>query len=271
MSRPRAGAGVGPAGAAAAAAGPAAAGAAAAARERAPGHLVEETPARVLAVYAHPDDADVSCGGTLARWAAAGAEVHVAVVTSGDKGSSDPGADPADLVTRRAGEMAEAARVLGLVARHLLGHADGEVENDCALRQELVGLVRRVRPDVVVCPDPEAVLFGQDYVNHRDHRVVGWATLDAVAPAAALPLYFPGAGPPHQVATLYLSGTFEPDSWVDVSATIEQKARAVLCHRSQIGEAPEWMEEAVRRRAAEAGRRAGAAYAEGFRRLRLGG
>ena len=94
--------------------------------------------------------------------------------------------------------------------------------------------------------------------------------LDAVAPAAALPHYFPGAGPPHQVPTVLLSATLEPDEWVDVSDTIETKASAVECHRTQFAGQDGWAGEAVRRRAAEEGRRAGVAYAEGFRRLTLG-
>lgn len=235
------------------------------------GLLVEERPTRVLAVYAHPDDPDVSCGGTLARWASEGAEVHVAIGTQGDKGTSDPTADPAALARVRAAEAAAAAEVLGLSGQHLLGRPDGELEDDRALRAELVALIRRLRPDVMVCPDPEAVLFGQDYFNHRDHRMIGWATLDAVSPAAALPLYFREAGAAHQVSRVYLSGTLQPDVWMDVSSTIEVKARAVLCHASQVGEDRAWARETIRRRAAEAGGRAGVAYAEGFRLLSLGG
>jgi LmbE family N-acetylglucosaminyl deacetylase len=233
--------------------------------------LVGEVPGRALAIYAHPDDADVSAGGTLALWAMAGAEVHTVVVTSGDKGSTDPLMDPHFLAQLRIGEVGAAAAVLGLAGHHLLGHPDGEICDDRELRFELVRWVRALRPEVVVCPDPEAVLFGQDYVNHRDHRVVGWATLDALAPAAALPLYFPDAGPAHQVDTIYLSGTLLPDVWVDISATVGEKVKAVLCHASQVGDSGDWLAEAVRQRAAEAGRAAGVAYGEAFRRLRLRG
>jgi LmbE family N-acetylglucosaminyl deacetylase len=233
--------------------------------------LVRHAPASVLACYAHPDDPEVSCGGTLARWTAAGAEVHTVVCTSGDKGSSDPATDPADLVSRRAREVAAAAELVGLAGHHLLGHPDGELENGVHLRRELVALVRQLRPQVVVCPDPQAVLFGQDYYNHLDHRVVGWAALDAVAPAAALPLYFPETGPPHQVEVVYLSGTLEPDVWVDVSTTLDVKLDAVLCHRSQLTETGEWLRTVIRQRAEEGGRQAGVRYAEGFRRLRLTG
>ncbi len=232
--------------------------------------LIEEHPQSALAVYAHPDDPEVSCGGTLARWAQAGAQVHVVVCTQGDKGSSDPATDPAALAVRRAGEMQAAAARLALAGHHALGHPDGELEDGPGLRGELVALVRRLRPQVLVCPDPLAVFFGQEYFNHRDHRVVGWSALDAVAPAAALPLYHPDAGPPHQVRTVYLSGTLQPDVWVDITATLDDKVDALLCHASQLDEPGEWLRTVVRRRAEEAGARIGVSHAEGFRRLRLG-
>ena len=233
--------------------------------------IVQQAPARALAVYAHPDDADVSCGGTLARWAAAGAEIQVVVCTSGDKGSSDPGIDPAELVRRRADEVAASVQVLGLAGHHLLGHPDGEIENDAVLRRELVGLIRRLRPAVVACPDPTAVFFGGTYFNHRDHREVGWATLDAVVPAAASPHYFPEQGAPHQVEAVYLSGTLDPEVWIDISEFVEIKAEALLCHESQLAETGEWLRQVVRQRAEDAGRAVGVPYAEGFRLLRLTG
>ncbi len=231
--------------------------------------LVSLVPAVALAVYAHPDDAEVACGGTLALWASQGSEVHVVVITSGDKGAADGNAE--GLVQRRAEEMAEASRVLGLAGRITLGYPDGEVGDTLSLREELVRLVRTIKPHVVVCPDPTAAFFGQEYVNHRDHRAAGWCAVDAVAPAAALPLYFPAAGPPHQVEMLFLSGTLFPDIAVDVSETLERKVAALQCHRSQVGASPEWVESMVRRRAEEAGGTAGVRFAETFRRQHLAG
>ncbi|HEY3943427.1 MAG TPA: PIG-L deacetylase family protein [Acidimicrobiales bacterium] len=233
--------------------------------------LVSEVPERVVAVYAHPDDADVASGGTLARWAKAGSEVHLVVCTDGGRGTTDPGVAPSELAGTRAEELAQAAGILGLAAVTSLGWTDGEVEDSADLRGALVEVVRRVRPEAVLGHDPTAVFFGQHYFNHRDHRAVGWATLDAVAPAAALPAYFPDAGPPHQVGVVYLSGTLEPDVWVDVGDTVEMKVAAVERHRSQLGGDEHWAAEVVRQRAREEGRRAGVTYAEGFRRLRLGG
>jgi len=233
--------------------------------------LLGEVPGRVLAVYAHPDDPDVSCGGTLAQWARRGAEVHVVICTNGDKGTTDPAVDPAALAVRRARETKAAGECLGIHHQHVLGYPDGELDNTAELRRELVHWIRRIRPVAVLCPDPTAVFFGEDYYNHRDHRSVGFAVLDALAPAAALPHYFPEEGDAHQVELALLSGTLEPTVWVDVSTTIDQKAAAVACHESQIADGPQWAAEAVRHRAGEDGRRAGVAFAEGFRRLRLGG
>jgi LmbE family N-acetylglucosaminyl deacetylase len=232
--------------------------------------MVTDTPATVLAVYAHPDDPDVSAGGTLARWASEGASVHVCICADGDKGSTDPDTDPIDLVARRRDEVAASGAILGVKAHHWLGFQDGELDDQRRLRARLVALVREVGPDVVVAPDPTAVFFGQHYINHLDHRQVGWATLDAVAPAAANPHYFPEAGPAHRVALVYLSGTLEADVWVDISGTIDVKAAAIACHDSQVGESGEWLRRAVRQRAEDAGREATVRFAEGYRRIQLG-
>jgi LmbE family N-acetylglucosaminyl deacetylase len=232
--------------------------------------LLDEVPARALAVYAHPDDPEVSCGGTLAHWARAGADVRLVVVNAGDKGSPDAATDPVELTERRAREVDAAAGVLGLAGVERMGLPDGEVTNDLALRARLVELIRTHRPDIVVCPDPTAVFFGDSYVNHRDHREVGWAVVDAVAPAAASPLYFPETGPPHQVAGLLLSGTFEPDVWVDISDSLELKVAAVQCHESRVGGDPALVAELLRTRTAESGAQVGVSHAESFRRLRFG-
>jgi LmbE family N-acetylglucosaminyl deacetylase len=229
--------------------------------------LSDRIPDTVLAVYAHPDDPEIACGGTLATWAAAGAQVHVVIVCAGDKGSHDAQDDPTNVAAVRSAEVAAAAAALGLAGQRVLGYPDGEVDESMELRGALVGAIRSLRPDAVVCPDPTAAFFGRTYVNHRDHRVVGWATLDAVAPAEWSPLYFPAAGPPHHVQDVYLSGSLQPDVFVDITSALDAKTAALRCHVSQLGGSDEVMAAAVRRRAEEAGRMVGVAYAEGFRLL----
>jgi len=228
-------------------------------------------PDRVLAVYAHPDDPEISAGGTLAKWATAGAEIHVLLCTRGEKGSQDPSIDVAALARTRVEETEAAAAVLGLAGHVHLDHGDGELDDERTLRAEIVEQVRTLRPDVVVCPDPTAVFFGDRYYNHRDHRTVGFATLDAVAPAAGNPHYFPEqltAGlQVHHVGAVYLSGTLQPNEWVDVTETIETKIDALFCHASQLVDTGEWFRDFLRRQAEEAGRAVNVTYAEGFRVL----
>ncbi len=233
--------------------------------------LMREVPRLALAVYAHPDDPDVSCGGTLAAWSAAGCEVHTLICTDGGKGTADPTVELEELVALRAEEAAAAGAVIGVSGQTFMGIPDGELDDGAWFRESLVASVRRLRPDVVLCPDPTAVFFGQDYFNHRDHRIAGFAVLDAVSPAAAMPRYFPDAGPAHQVSTVLLSGTLEPDVWVDISDTVDTKGAAVGCHRSQFPDGGAWAVTAMRLAAEDAGRSAGVRCAEGFRRLRLGG
>lgn len=233
-----------------------------------------EAPARALAVYAHPDDPEVSAGGTLASWAAAGCEVSVLVTTRGDKGTLDPDVAPDDLARRREEETAAAAEVLGFAGHYHLGYDDGDLTDDATLRGAIVRHVRMLRPEVVLCPDPTAVFFGDGYVNHRDHRVTGWATLDAVAPAAGNPHYFPehlrDGLAPHDVRSVYLSGTLEPNCWIDIGDVLERKIDALFCHTSQLTETGEEFRQFLRDRAEETGRAAGVRYAEVFRRLSFG-
>src|SRR3546814_1575416 len=149
-----------------------------------------------------------------------------------------------------------------------VGSSDLEIDTDAVLRERLIGASRRLRPDALIAPDPTAVFFGDSYVNHRDHRELGWAVLDSLVPAAS-PLYVPGAGPAHQVGLVLLSGTLEADAWVEVGAVLDRKVAAVSCHASRLGDDPALVGELLEHRAVEEGRRAGLGPAEAFRRLRF--
>ena len=236
--------------------------------------VVDEVPRSALAVYAHPDDPEISAGGTLARSAARGTTVWVLVTTRGEKGSNDPDADLDALAALRVEETAKACALLGFEDHFHLGYRDGELDDTPEVRGALVRAVRSLRPEVVLCPDPTAVFFGDRYFNHRDHRVTGWATLDAVAPAAGNPHYFPehlaDGLEVHEVRSVYLSGTLAPDAWFDISDTLERKIDALFCHASQLVEAGEWFRQFLRQRAEEEGAAAGVRYAEAFRRLTFG-
>ena len=235
---------------------------------------LDDTPASVLAVYAHPDDPEISAGGTLARWAAAGAEVWTLITTRGDKGSTDPASDGEALARLRVEETEAASELLGFKGHLHLDYPDGELPDDLDLRAAIVRHVREVRPQVVLCPDPTAVFFGDAYFNHRDHRVTGWVTLDAVAPAAGNPHYFPdqvAAGlAVHHVQAVYLSATLEPNCWVDIGETLERKIDGLFCHESRLLDADDWLREFLRDRAEQGGAGSGVRYAEPFRRITFG-
>jgi len=234
--------------------------------------ILRERPARALAVFAHPDDPEVACAGTLATWASGGTDAHLVIANAGDKGVADPSIDGAALAEIRRGEAQRASELLGLASVQFLDHADGELENTSAFRAQLIELVRTLRHEVVIAPDPTAVFFGDSYVNHHDHRALGWAVLDIGGSMAGGSRYVPDAGEPHQIQTLLLAGTLEPDTWVDIAGALDLKVGALRCHRSQLGDSgrDEMVAALVEARAAEAGQAAGVRYAEGFRRLSFG-
>ena len=232
--------------------------------------LYSKVPSSVLAFYAHPDDADVSCGATLALWAELGARVDLVVCTKGEKGTINPDKHVSELESERVEEVEQAGRIVGISKLVRLSIPDGCIENSKQFRAKIVQLIREFRPEAVLCPDPTAVFFGTGYFNHRDHRELGWTVLDSVSPAASLPHYFPSEGPAHQVSTVLLSGSLEADAFVDVTRSIQKKLDAVLCHRSQIGDRVELMREVISTRARETGKAVGAEFAEAFRLLELG-
>jgi LmbE family N-acetylglucosaminyl deacetylase len=190
-----------------------------------------DVPARALAVGAHPDDIEFGCGGTLAKWADAGCVVHHLVCTDGSKGTWDPDADTVALVGRREDEQREAARRLAGDRRGeviFLGRVDGELENDAATRSDIVAVIRRLRPDVVLGHDP-----WKRYRLHPDHRIAGQLVCEAIV-GARDPHFHGDLGlPPHRPSALMLFEADVPNHAEDVSATLERKLEALLAHESQ--------------------------------------
>ena len=224
-----------------------------------------ETPGRVLLVTPHPDDAEGGCGGTVARWIGEGAEVAYILCTNGDKGTGDLEMPPERLAAIREVEQAEAARVLGVKEVVFLRYPDGGLEDTRQFRGQVVEEIRRFRPDVVMCIDPARRVSH----THRDHRVSGQVTVDAVCTYAWRRLYFPehiteGGLQPHVVGDIYLWGSEEPDTFVEIGDTLEQKMSTLLKHASQITD-PERAREWIPNHAKTMGERAGLSYAEGFR------
>ncbi len=228
---------------------------------------------RILIVMAHPDDPEFAAGGTIARWVQEGHEVFYCLATRGEKGSEDPTMTPERLAAIREEEQRQAAQVLGVREVLFLGYVDGTLEPSLALRRDIVRVIRRYRPEIVVTMDPQTLIRGNRYINHNDHRAIGLATLDAIFPAAGNPMYFPEllreGLEPHRVREVYLSTTEHANHWVDITDVFPLKMAALRCHASQIAD-PIALEQRLRERLRHAvnGREI---LAESFRRIVLEG
>ena len=230
---------------------------------------MEETPQRVLVVIPHPDDAEFWCAGTVARWVSDGASVHYLLCTDGGKGTSDRNVTSEELAPIREREQQAAGDVLGVKDVTLLHHPDGELEDNSEFRKEIVREIRRIQPEVVVCPEP----YRKNLAWHRDHRIAGQVALDAVFPCARDHLHFRELWEeeglePHKTGTVLFWGTESPDTHIDIGASIAVKVRAVMAHQSQMGELTETeVVEFVKDWAASAGADQDFQYAEAFRKV----
>jgi LmbE family N-acetylglucosaminyl deacetylase len=220
-------------------------------------------------LFAHPDDAEFMCGGTVAKWARDGCEVHYIVCTDGSAGSNEPGARREDVAQIREREQRAAADVLGVKSIAFLGEPDGLLEVNPRTRKMVTREIRRLRPEVLVAPDPSRLWFASGYVNHWDHKQAGLLALTAVMPDAPTRVMFQELEDeglePYEIPNLYLSGN-DPDAFVDITGTIDTKIEALAQHVSEEGEAAApW----VRERAREVGEAAGMEYAEAFKAFRF--
>jgi LmbE family N-acetylglucosaminyl deacetylase len=240
----------------------------------APASAHTERPERALVIVAHPDDADFGVAGTMARWIKAGTVARMVCCTSGDAGADDATIDPLALARTREAEQRAAAAVVGYEGVDFLHRPDGALENDLALREQLVRIIRQFKPDAVMAMDPTVIIHDDGFVQHVDHRNAGMAAIDAVYPAARNAMAFPhlvtaeGLAP-WEVNQLYLFFTDNPNAWVDITDTVETKIAALREHTSQLRK-PEELEGMLRGWARENGERIGAAAAERFRWLKLG-
>ncbi len=229
---------------------------------------MDETPQRVLVVIPHPDNAEFWCGGTVARWVKDGSQVHFVLCTDGGKGTSDPEISADELGSLREKQQQESGKILGVQEVVLLHHSDGELEDTREFRREIVRQIRRVKPEVVMCPEP----YRKNLAWHRDHRVTGQVTLDAVFPYARDHLHFEELWrdeglEPHKTGTVLFWGTEQADTFLDINDTVGAKTKALLCHQSQMSRSHEELEQFVRECAEAAGADQGYRYAESFRKI----
>jgi len=198
------------------------------------------TPGSALVIAAHPDDIEFGCAGTVARWAQEGARVTYALLTNGAAGSSDPRMTRERLTELREAEQRAAAKVVGVDRVEFLGYEDGLLEPTLEVRKELVRLLRRVRPEVVVTTDPTTRYLANLYINHPDHRAAGEATLAAVIPGSDTRLAYPElldeGLEPVKLIGVWLMMNSEPNLVVDVTDFIDRKVESLRCHVTQIGD-----------------------------------
>ncbi len=221
---------------------------------------------RVMVIFAHPDDAEVQCAGTIALWAEEGKKVTYVVLTKGDKGTQNPSMAGDRLANIRQQEQLNAASELGVEKVIFLENKDGELEVNLERRKMLTRIIREYQPDVLITHDP-----WMRYQLHPDHRASGTLALDAVISARDL-LYFPeqiqDGLEPCRVKRVLLYASDQPDFWVDIGGTIDKKIKALGQHQSQVVQWPQW-EEWMRKRAQDVGASQGWKYAEPFKRLVL--
>ena len=226
----------------------------------------------ILALFAHPDDAEFLCAGTLAHFANRGASVHIATMTAGDCGSTTLSA--ARISAIRRSEASRAAKLIG-AHYHCVGEKDLSVFYDRRTLAKVMELVRRAQPQIVFTHSPADYMLDHENTS----RLCQTACFGAMAPnyktGARRPAK-PLPGVPH----LYYADAFGKRDilgdpiparlYVDISATLERKAEMLACHQSQQNwlkaqqEIPEIVT-VMRQTAEESGERAGVRWAEGYR------
>lgn len=228
-------------------------------------------PNSAMAIYAHPDDIEYSCAGTLIRWARAGSRIVYVLCTSGDVGIARPGMTKAMATEIREKETREAACIAGASDVVFLREPDGLLEANLNLRKMLVREIRRFRPEVVLTADPTVLWGRENYINHPDHRAAAIAALDAVSPAAGQPNLFEELEQEglhaHKVRKVFVSGWNQSDVFVNIDETIDVKIEALRAHKSQMnGTDPA---DRIRLWASQVARGMEMQYAEAYRMITL--
>lgn len=190
---------------------------------------------RILIVTAHPDDADFGAAGTIAAWGEAGIDVHLCVLTNGDQGGFDD--TPRDQMgPLRQREQQAASNVLGVKSVTFLNHADGHLMPSISLRGEVVGVIRKIRPQRMVIQSPERN-WNRIFSAHPDHLAAGEIAIQAIYPDARNEFAFPEllkAGlEPWTVSEVWVMAKEPRNQFVDITDTFAKKVEALKAHTSQ--------------------------------------
>ena len=201
---------------------------------------------RILVVLAHPDDAEIICGGTIARLISDDKEVRLIVTTSGGKGMQErTDVSEADFSTERIKSQKDGAKALGLKDDQVfnLETKDGEFENSLENIEKIVLHIRQFKPDIIITHNPYEVIntFSEEegvrWVNHRDHRHTAIVTLDATYPYCRDTAFFPHhikqGLKPHYVSEFLFSDSYTNKNAVAIEVTdFVDKKRAALKHHA---------------------------------------
>lgn len=219
-------------------------------------------PVEILAIGAHPDDVELGCGGALLAFAARGQRFAILDLTRGEAGTRGT-------PEIRAEEKAEAARILGAECRETLDLGDGELRTDRAAELQVIDVVRRLRPRIILAP--------LAFDRHPDHVRAARLVADASFYAGLTSIESEHAPHRPQHVVSYLSSFLSaPTFLVDVSPFFARKLQALGAYRSQFHDAAaassepvtfistKGFLEGVTTRAAAFGRIANVAFAEGF-------
>ena len=198
--------------------------------------LSDEEIKRILVVMAHPDDCDFGAGGTIAQWTAKGIHVSYCIITNGDQGGEESGIPLEEMPKVRQKEQRDAGRALGVTDIQFLNHRDGWLIPTIELRKEIVREIRRAKPDRMVIQSPERN-WDRIGASHPDHLAAGETAIQAVYPDARNPFAFTDLRSegfePWRVREVWVTGSPNPNHFVDITDTFDRKMAALHAHVSQ--------------------------------------
>jgi len=210
--------------------------------------LPDEEIKRILVVMAHPDDCDFGAGGTIAQWTSRGIEVSYCIITNGDQGGEASDFPLEEMAQVRQREQRAAGKELGVDNVTYLNYRDGSLFPSLELRKDIVREIRRAKPDRMVVQSPERN-WERIFASHPDHLAAGETAIQAVYPDARNPYAFTDlkdAGfAPWRVRELWITGSPQPNHYVDITDTFPKKMAALHAHVSQTAHNKE-LEEMVR-------------------------
>jgi LmbE family N-acetylglucosaminyl deacetylase len=191
---------------------------------------------RVLVVMAHPDDCDFGAGGTIAQWTARGIHVSYCIITNGDQGGEESGIPLEQMAAVRQKEQRNAGKALGVNDITFLNYRDGWLAPSMELRKDIVKAIRIAKPDRMVVQSPERN-YERVFASHPDHLAAGETAVQAVYPDARNPYAFTDlkdAGfEPWRVREVWITGSPNPNHFVDITETFPKKIAALHAHVSQ--------------------------------------